>query len=92
MNACFAPVAIFTSFLAENGRNKPGAFPSGQYEAADALPSEGVICIIRPVFWLSVFLARPSQSVDQWYCGVVSITAAGAARGLHPLPYLSGKT
>ena len=31
----------------------------------------------RQVFWLSLVLARPSQSFDQWFCGVVSITAGG---------------
>ena len=39
----------------------------------------------RQVFWLSLVLARPSQSFDQWFCGVVSITAAGL-RGFTPFP------
>ena len=69
----------------------------------DGYPSLATVCLTathfppkllvvsdRLVFWLSVVLARPSQSCDQWSHGVVSITAAGAAGDSHPLPRHNG--
>ncbi len=51
------------------------------------LPTEGVeLVAVVSVFWLRVILLCPSQSHDQWFCRVVSVTAAGAAEDSHLLP------